>query len=113
MKYNWIITTLECKVSENGLNNVISTIHWRYSATNENGITADTYGSQNVPSPIQTEGEYFIPYENITKEIIIEWLESALEVELIQNRLNAQINLIENPTIVSLPLPFTQIDNQL
>ncbi len=107
MEYNWTITALECKALEDGLTNVISTIHWRYSATNENGITAETYGAQNVSLDTLVNPENFIQYINVTKEIIIGWLESTLDITLIQENLNKQIDLIITPVIVSLPLPFT------
>lgn len=102
--YNWIISALECKVSEDGLTNVVSTIHWRYNATNEDGITADTYGAQPVGSP---DPANFTPYENITKEQVVGWLEASLDVPALQLQLDEQINLIVNPIDVTPPLPFT------
>ena len=101
--YNWIISALECKVSEDGLTNVVSTIHWRYNATNENGITVDTYGAQGVGSPDPAD---FTPYENITKDQVIGWLEALLDVPALQLQLDKQINLIVNPIDVTPPLPF-------
>ena len=101
--YNWIISALECKVSEDGLTNVVSTIHWRYNATNEDGITVDTYGAQPVGSPDPAD---FTPYENITKDQVVGWLEASLDVPALQLQLDEQINLIVNPVDVTPPLPF-------
>ena len=102
--YNWIISALECKVKEGDMTDVVYTVHWRYNATNENGITVDTYGAQVVGSP---DPANFTPYENITKEQVVGWLEASLDVPALQLQLDKQINLIVNPIDVTPPLPFT------
>jgi beta-glucanase (GH16 family) len=101
--YNWTISALDCKVDENNLKDVIQTIHWRYRATNENDITAETYGAQVVGSP---NPEDFTPYNEITKEQIVSWLEASMDVEEMKDNLDNQINLIINPVNVVLPPPF-------
>lgn len=104
--YNWIISALECKVLEDGFTNLISTVHWRYNATNENGITVDTYGAQSVGSETPPVKETFVPYESITKEIIIGWLEVKIDVLVMNESLDDQIALKEKPVIIFPSLPF-------
>lgn len=102
--YNWIISALECKVNgDDNLKNVVYTVHWRYNATNENEIIVDTYGAQPLSSP---DPAAFTPYENITKEQVVGWLEASIDVSALQAGLDEQINLIVNPVDVTLPPPF-------
>lgn len=101
--YNWIISALDCKVNEDNLQDVVYTVHWRYNATNEDGITAEIYGAQNIDSP---NPEDFTPYNEITKEQVIGWLEATIDVQKMKDNLDKQINLIVNPVNVTLPLPF-------
>lgn len=101
MEYTWIISALDCKVSENGLTNVVSTIHWRYRGTDEDEISYETYGAQPMSAPDPTS---FVPYEDVTEVMVIDWLENTLEVETLQSQINSQIDLIKNPVIVTLPL---------
>ena len=103
INYQWTISALDCKVKEENLTDVVYTVHWRYRGTNENGITAETYGAQSVGTP---DPEDFTPYDEITKEQVIGWLEASLDVEAMNESLAAQINLIINPIDVTLPLPF-------
>jgi len=106
MEYTWEISALECKVKEGDLNDVIYTIHWRYRATDlveEKEITTDTYGSTVLSTP---EAVSFIPYEDVTKEIVIGWLDSTVDVTEIQARLAEQINLQINPISVTHINPF-------
>lgn len=101
--YTWFIAALDCKINENNLQDVVYNVHWRYSAVNENGITAETYGAQAVLPP---STEAFTPYDELTKEQIIGWLEAGLDVPALTADLDNQINLIVNPVDVTPPLPF-------
>lgn len=101
--YNWVISALDCKVDENNLQDVVYTVHWRYNATNEDGITAEVYGAQSVSSPTT---EDFTPYDQLTKEQVVGWLEASLDVPAMNEGLDKQIELIVHPVDVTLPLPF-------
>lgn len=101
--FNWIISALDCKVDEDNLKDVVYTVHWRYRATNENGITAEIYGAQSV-SPPSTED--FTPYDELTKEQVVGWLEASMDVPAMDLSLDEQIYLLINPIDVTLPPPF-------
>ena len=101
--YNWKINLLDCKVDENNLKDVVYTVHWIYNATNENGITAEIYGAQIISSP---NPEDFTPYDQITKEQVVGWLEGSMDVVEMNKKLDDQIDLIVNPVNVTLPPPF-------
>ena len=101
--YNWTIAALNCKVNENGMQDVVYNVHWRYTATNENDISADMYGMQYV-SPPSEEG--FTPYGQLTKEQVVGWLEGSMDVHSMNLYLDNQIELIVNPVDITPPLPF-------
>jgi hypothetical protein len=101
--YNWVIEALDCKVNEGNLQDVVYTVHWRYRATDENGITAETYGAQAVLPPSE---EDFTPYNELTKEQVVGWLEASMDVSSMDLYLDNQIELIVNPVDVTPPLPF-------
>ena len=101
--YKWIISAVECKVKEGDMTDVVYVVHWRYNATNENGITAEVYGAQTISSP---NPEDFTPYDQITKEQVVGWLEASIDVPAMDLNLDEQINLIINPVNVTLPPPF-------
>ena len=101
--YNWIISALECKVKEGDMTDVVYTVHWRYNATDTTGITVDTYGAQSVAPP---SSENFTPYDQLTKDQVVGWLEAAIDVVAMDIRLDEQIDLILHPIDVTPPLPF-------
>ena len=99
MEYTWIISSLNAKIAEGNLSNVIETVHWRLQAT-DGEHTADVYGSVGLEAP---EGD-FIPYESLTQADIEAWLEAKLDVDALKAGLDAQIEALKNPTHVSLNL---------
>jgi hypothetical protein len=106
--FQWVISQLNCAVELEGLPNVINQIHWRYNATKVEGdktYFAETYGASSVAQP---NPQNFTPYENVTEEEVINWLEQILPVNDMQSILEANINLQINPVEVTLPLPWVE-----
>lgn len=102
--YKWIFSQFKCKKVNEQFDNIVSVINWRYVGTNENGISADAYGSQEIDEPIP---ENFTPFNNLTESQVVSWMESFIDVSQMQNEIENQINLIENPTHIILPPPFS------
>ena len=102
--YNWTISALNCKVKEGTLENIVNIVHWRLSASNDN-FTADTYSATAMPFP---SGDNFTAYNDLTKQQVVQWLETILDSELIEikNRLIDNLFLLENPIQVTPQLPF-------
>lgn len=100
--YTWTISALDCRVSEEGMSDVVQTVHWRYRGTDEDDVTYETYSATAVPTP---NPEGFIPYPDLDLTIVTGWLESILDMEEIQANIAAQIELIKHPIVVTLPLP--------
>jgi hypothetical protein len=101
--YTWNFPAFDCRVDEGGLMDVVTTVHWIYIGTNEDGITASVYGSQAVGTPTP---EAFIPYPDLTEDEVIGWMEETMDVEALQLNIAEQIELIINPVYVTLPPPF-------
>ena len=102
MAFTWVISQLDSIPTLDGMDKVISTIHWR--AQKQRGeFTADTYGALSVDAPHEAS---FTPYDEVTKEMVEGWLEAGLDTEAIEANLDAQIENFLNPPIVAYPLPW-------
>jgi hypothetical protein len=101
--YKWIFSAFDCRVDEDGMQDVVTTVHWRYNGTNEDGISAEIYGAQAVGTPTP---DAFTPYPELSENQVIAWMESTLDVSAMQLNLAAQIELIIHPVYVTLPPPF-------
>jgi hypothetical protein len=110
MAFTWVISQLDSIPSIDGMDKVISTIHWRAQKSLlsksklEIDFTADTYGALSVDAPHEAS---FTPYDEVTKEMVESWLEAGLDTEAIEANLDAQIENFLNPPIVAYPLPWT------
>ncbi len=102
----WIIAALDCKPSIDTMTDVVSVIHWIKQATevvDDKTYTADTYGACAVGSP---DAENFTAFADLTEEEVIAWLEAVLDVEAIDNALDAQIETQKNPPVVTKKAPW-------
>ena len=105
--YKWVVSSLDSYPKDaEGLTDVICVIHWRYKADqvqDDKTYFAEVYGTLSVPSPDPAD---FVPYEEVTYEMVCSWLESGLDTESLNENLKSQIADQINPKIISLPLPF-------
>lgn len=102
--YTWEITAMEVILNQDGLSNVVSNIDWRLIATvDKKPYRAEHWAKQYVSAP---EADAFTNYEELTKEQVVSWLESVLDVPQLKENLAHQIDLQINPTHALLPPPF-------
>ena len=102
--YTWEITAMEVILNQDGLSNVVSNIDWRLIATvADKPYTALHWAKQYVSAP---KTDVFTNYEELTKEQVVGWLESVLDVPQLKENLAYQINLQANPTHATLNPPF-------
>lgn len=108
----WIISAMDTKPSEDGLTDVVSTVHWRRDATlvvDDKTYTGDIYGAMGCTPP---DPMAFTPYADLTFDQVCSWLEANLDTAALDASLDAQIENQINPPIVQLPLPWESA-NQL
>ena len=91
--YKWIINQMNAHIQAEGEDNVIFTVHWTYSGSEESG------GQQYLASQIGAQsftyvaGEPFTPYADTEafENVVIGWLEDALDVPSMAANIEAQI----------------------
>jgi hypothetical protein len=91
--YKWDIPAMNAHIQADGQDNVIYTVHYRYTGSEESG--GQTYSSTNIgtQSYAYVAGEPFTPYENTEafEAIVIGWLEGSLDVPAMQASIVAAI----------------------
>ena len=93
--YKWDIPQMNAHIQAEGEDNVIYTVHWRYTgsefvpdgAGNE-PPTGKTYSSSQIGTQGYTyvKGDPFVPYEDTEafEAVVIGWLEGSLDVAQLQ-----------------------------
>jgi hypothetical protein len=105
MKY-WYIQQLDCVPQDGNLTDFVVVVHWiRYAKETINNIeySANIYSTQSFSTSDVTN---FVPYEQLTYDIVCGWLNDTIDVEALDLNLDQQIETQVNPPIVVLPLPF-------
>lgn len=103
--YKWEFPAFDCSLDKDGMEKVVTTVHWRYKGTDENDITAEIYGAQAVGEPTP---DAFTPYPELSEEQVIGWMERVMDIEEMKTNIANQIDLIANPVTVTLPPPFSK-----
>jgi hypothetical protein len=101
-EFKWVIVQLETKPQEEGLENVVSIVHWRRIASDQD-YSSESYGAMGCPTPSSTD---FTAYEDLTQADVEAWLEDGIHVDSIDAGLLNDIDNQKNPPIVILPLPW-------
>jgi len=97
--YKWTINQMNAHIEADGEQNVIFTVHWTYSGSEESGGQEYLASQIGVQSFTYVAGEPFVPYEDTEafENVVIGWLEGALDVPSMQASLEANINLQITP----------------
>ena len=103
MTYDWNCKTVDVHPQAEGETNVVYNVHWIVTGT-EGEYTVNSIGTQIVTVDPETP---FIPFEDLTNEIVVEWTKEAMgeeQVQAIEDSLQAQIAELENPTSVTMTI---------
>lgn len=99
LKYSWKIENFLKKNTEN-LENVIYSITWTRTAVDPTNNTPTSICS-TIPLEVPVNAEGFIPYEQLTEQNIIAWLDENTDHEKLNKRLLDQIEY--NRSLVHAP----------
>tara|TARA_B100001939_G_C16931001_1_gene613895 strand:+ start:999 stop:1346 length:348 start_codon:yes stop_codon:yes gene_type:complete len=88
MNYTWRLDRIKRKTTSDVTNAIVQT-YWTKIGTNDDGIQGSFAGA--TPFTIESSNsENFIPYENLTSEIILGWIKSVV-VNDYEQRVNSVI----------------------
>ena len=105
--YKWTINQMNAHIESEGEQNVIFTVHWTYSGSEE--VSGKMYQASQIGAQSFTyvKGEPFIPYADTEafEQVVIGWLEGALDMDSIRASIVATIQ--KEITPVNEDLYFT------
>lgn len=105
MSHTWKVAALDYAVSQDGLSNVVTTVHWRCSKENENGNSGSAYGTHSLPEP---DPSNFVAWDSLDEFTVLSWMTADMvstadegeetEVDRVQASVDAQIAEQAAPT---------------
>jgi ABC-type phosphate/phosphonate transport system substrate-binding protein len=105
--YKWTINQMNAHIQAEGEDNVIFTVHWTYSGSED--VSGKIYSASQIGAQSFTyvKGDPFVPYADTEafENVVIGWLEGALDVSSMQSSIEATIQ--KEITPVNEDLYFT------
>jgi len=102
----WNPTQLDCYPDVDGEVDVVFVVHWECTAT-EGEYSGRVYSTVGVTLDAESP---FVPYDQLTKEQVVGWVQEALGPETVAATEAAVLQQIEdqkNPPVISPPLPWS------
>ncbi len=88
MEYNWNVVQMDRKVADG----FVTTVHYNVSAV-DGEFTASTYGTVGFTE----EDTDYTPFDELTKDQVIGWVQDSLGQDTVEEALAAQIDALKNP----------------
>ena len=120
--YKWSISQMNAHIQAEGKDNVIYTVHYTYTGSEESG--GITYFDTNFGTQSYTyvAGEPFVPYEDTEafEAVVIGWLEDSLDVPAMQASIAANIQSQITPVnedlyftwMIPTPVPTSDVEEE-
>ena len=108
--YNWNCKTVDVHPTEGSETDVVYNVHWIVTGVSDeldpqgNAYQSTSIGTQTVPLDPESE---FIPFEDLTNEIVVGWTKDAMGVEQvasIEAGIQQAIDLEINPTSITMTI---------
>jgi hypothetical protein len=103
--YTWSFPQFDVAKAEDGLTDVVKTIHWRYDAQ-DGAFNVGAYGTVALGEP---DPDSFIPYTQITEAWAIGCVTAQVNLEELNTALETQIENQKNPPVVPMVPPFAAL----
>jgi hypothetical protein len=71
MSHTWKVVALDYEVSQDGLSNVVTTVHWTCSKEDENGNSGHAYGTHGLPEP---DSSNFVSWDDLDEFTVLSWM---------------------------------------
>ena len=105
MTLTWNVTQMSAYPEKDGFTDVVFTVYWTLTATEEN-YNSSVSGSVGVELDPQSP---YTPYADLTESQVIGWVQSALGAEQVaeyEAGVSSMIEVQKNPPVINPPLPW-------
>lgn len=102
--YVWSFPQFDCAPSEDGLTDVVKTVHWRLQGT-DGQFSSGAYGTVALAAP---SPDAFIPFDQITEQWAVNVVVGSEGFDLaeIEAAIAGNIAAQSQPSVIPLPAPF-------
>jgi hypothetical protein len=104
VSYEWFIDQMLVKPVELGKQNIVCLVIWRCVGTHDE-VTGTQFGTADIK---YFESKDFVPYDQITKDMVLSWCwSSGVDKKIIESLIYEEISDKLEPKIIALQNPWT------
>lgn len=107
LEYTWEIFSLTTAPHENGLYNVVKKVNWRFQVS-DGPYYGDSYEETELSAP---SSDSYIEYENLTKEIVIDWIKSNIDYDSLVSSVIQKLESNRTPELVEMKPSWNNTTN--
>jgi hypothetical protein len=85
IEYNWNITSLKILSEYNNMDNCVFQVYYCFEGKNTETDMVESVCGDHVFNIAAIDNKNFIPFEDLTQEIVVSWLESSLGKETLDD----------------------------
>lgn len=103
--FTWSVTGMQCYPQAEGETDVVFSVGWQCQ-----GVQGDfAYAQPGTTSVTYKAGSPYTLYASLTQEQVLGWVyASGVSQTEIQAQVQTNLDLLANPPVVTLPLPWSQ-----
>ena len=108
VNYDWNCKTVDCYIEQDGDADVVYNVHWIVTGTSDQvDPKGNPYSATNIGTQVLNTDDItnFIPFDEVTNAEVVDWTKTAMggmQVTSIEANIATSINLLINPTTVTL-----------
>jgi hypothetical protein len=104
--FTWAVTAMDEYPEVDGEQDVVFNVHWSCSGVQDE-YTGSVYSTQAVTTDAEAP---FTPYAQLTQDQVLGWIwASGVDKASAEAAVQQQIDNLQNPPVVSLPLPWATV----
>lgn len=104
IEYTWEILSLYTAPHENGMDNVVKKVNWRFQAK-EGQFYGDSYEMTELTSPNPDD---YIKYDDLDEDTIVGWVKQNINYDNLVSLVNQRLDENKNPKIVEKNPPWQE-----
>lgn len=85
---------------------LVKKLHW-FAVDEQNGHKVFDFGVAELDDK-NANDPTFVSYDEISEELALQWLFKVIDKQHVEQNLANKLNAIQQPELVSLPLPWQQ-----
>jgi hypothetical protein len=106
-QYTWIISQLECYPEFDNYQNIVFNVFWNCVGEDiVNNVSFVSSINSSISVQLDPTAPY-IPYADLTQDEVLNWVwTSGVDKDATEAEVDAKVQALVNPTVVSPPLPW-------